>query len=129
MTTAQSYSKMVNQLKSQKKYLGMTYETISERSGVSVASVKRIVSGQLSSAQFEHVLSVAETLGVHFKPEMENAEIMKREQAREKAEELVALTRGNSALEGQSISDSAFQRMIEKTVNDLLAGPHKALWS
>lgn len=123
-------TKIINQLNIQKKRLGMSNGVIAQRSGVSEPTVTRILSGQHSSAHFDHVLAIASILGIDLAiGRIEDPEVMKREQAEEKAEQIMRLVRGNSALEATEIGPEAFQHMRNKTVNELLVGSKRALWA
>jgi hypothetical protein len=39
------------------------------------------------------------------------------------------MVQGTSALEGQAVDGADYQRLIERTTNDLLRGSRKRLWS
>jgi hypothetical protein len=53
----------------------------------------------------------------------------RRAQARAKAEQIARMVQGTSALEGQAVDGVDYQRLIERTTNDLLRGSRKRLWS
>lgn len=121
--------KIINQLKLQKKYLGVGCAVIAQKSGVSEPTINRILSGKHPSAHFSHVLAIAEVLGVDLGARAKDPELMKREQATKKAKQIMRLVRGNSALEGTATSNDAYKRMINKTVSELMAGSTRALWA
>lgn len=124
-----SNEKIINQLKLQKKYLGVSCAVIAQKSGVSEPTVNRILSGKHPSAHFSHVLAIAEVLGVDLGARAKDPEVMKREQAIKKAKQIMKLVRGNSALEATATSQDTYKRMINKTVNELMAGSTRALWA
>lgn len=129
MKQQQSYKDIINALNLQKEHLGIGHAALAEKTSLSLITVKRILSGKGSSAHFEHVLSLAEVLGVNFQARIAaDAESLRRKQAERKARMLIKLVRGNSALEGQGLSALAYKRMFEKTVQELLSGPRKKLW-
>ena len=124
-----SNEKIINQLKLQKKYLGVSCAVIAQKSGVSEPTINRILSGKHQSAHFSHVLAIAEVLGVDLGARVKDPEVMKRKQAIKKAKQIMRLVRGNSALEGTATSLEAYKRMMNKTVNELMAGSTRALWA
>jgi len=129
MGNVQAYHGIIEHLKQQKDHLGMNISVLSERSGVSEPTVQRILSGKHPSAHFAHVLAIAQALGVDLGARVAiDAETMRREQAKKKAETIMRLVRGNSALEGQGLSPAAYQNMLHKTMNELLSGSKQALW-
>jgi hypothetical protein len=50
-------------------------------------------------------------------------------QARKKAERLVGMVQGTSALEAQAVSSRHIGQMIKKTIHELLAGSRRSLWA
>ncbi len=124
-----SVGKIIEQLNVQKKDLGMTNAVLAGRSGVSEPTVVRILSGKHSSAHFDHVLAIADVLGVDLNLQRRDPEVMKRKQAMRKASDIMRLVRGNSALEATETSGEAYKRMLNKTVNELMAGSSRTLWA
>ncbi len=51
------------------------------------------------------------------------------QQARKKAERLVGMVQGTSALEAQAVSSRHIGQMIKKTIQELLAGSRRRLWA
>lgn len=124
------YSRIISSLNLQKEYTGMHFAVLSQKTGISEVTIKRILSGRHPSAHFDHVLSIAAALGVTIEAKItEDAETLRRRQAEQKAKHLMKLVRGNNALEGQSLSRVAYKRMVDKTALQLLSGPKKRLWS
>jgi transcriptional regulator with XRE-family HTH domain len=121
--------KIIEELNIQKKDLGMSNAVIAQRSGVSEPTVTRILSGKHPSAHFDHVMSIAAALGVDVSVlRKADPEVMRHNQAVLKARQIMRLVRGNSALEATKTSKEAFQRMLNKTINELMAGSKRALW-
>jgi hypothetical protein len=54
---------------------------------------------------------------------------VREQQAWKKARKLVGMVQGTSALEGQAVSEAAYQAMVERTYHELLAGSNHRLWS
>ncbi len=123
------YKNIINEFVTKRERLGITYRDLSELSGVSVPTLNRMFLGETPSVQFDAIIAVAYVLKVDITAKTSvSAEKMRREQAERKAEYIMKLVKGNSALEGQGSSKSAYHEMKEKTVNELLA-KKKALWA
>lgn len=123
------YKNIINEFVLKREKLGISYHDLSKLSGVSVPTLNRMFSGQSSSIQFDAIIAVADVLKVDITAKTTvSAEKMRREQAERKAEYLMKLVKGNTALEGQGSSEAAYREMKEKTVNELLA-KKKALWA
>lgn len=116
-------------LDNRRRKLGMSRAILAERSGVSLPTVQRILSGDHPTASFANVASVAEALGmeVQFEAKVEVREL-REEQARKKAERLVGMVKGTSGLEGQALDQTTICEMVNRTVHELLAGPRRTLW-
>lgn len=109
--------------------LGMSFAVISQRSGVSQPTAKRILGGHIGQVSFANVVAVAEALGVRFgAPDLDVRDLL-HQQARMKAEYVARLVQGNSALEGQAVDSAAYQHLIDLTYHELLAGPRRRLWA
>jgi hypothetical protein len=63
-----------------------------------------------------------------FDAESDADEFLER-RAREKAEGLVGMVQGSAALEGQGLDEVVRERMIQRTVHELLAGSRRKLWA
>jgi len=117
-------------LNRRRKELGMTFEALAKRSGVSMPTVVRILSGKDPHAGFDKVSAIARTLAVvvAFQPAGTSQEIKER-QAAKKARELVGLVQGNAGLEAQAVRAAELDSMTRQTAHELLAGPARFLWS
>jgi len=117
-------------LESRRKTLGMSYAALAAKSGVSMRTVVRILSGRHTQASFENVLALAKPLGldVGFQEQVGVDELLER-RAREKAARIVRMVQGTSGLEGQAVSRKELDRMSRRTVHELLAGSRRNLWS
>lgn len=129
MVTTTSQSDLLATLRSRKQELGMTFETLADRSGVSVSTLKRMLAPAAADASMGDTLAVAQALGVTLSARMPSAEEFREEQAHAKARKLVRMVQGTSALESQAVGDDHIRRMIERTVRDLLNGPRRKLWA
>ena len=117
------------QLVSRRESIGMPIAILSARSGVKEPTVKRILGGRAAQASFAHVAAVAEALGTPIGFAAVDPDQFRRAQARAKAEQIARMVQGTSALEGQAVDGVDYQRLIERTTNDLLRGSRKRLWS
>ncbi len=118
---------LMTRLQNRRDELGMSYPALAERSGVSEPTVKRILSGQGGS--FKNVAAVAAALGLTLEFRETDPDVMRREQAQEKATRVARMVQGTSALESQAVDAATYQRLIEKSVHELLAGSPRRLWS
>ena len=127
MTTTLSIS--IDRLTSRRKALGMSFASLAARSRVSEPTVKRILGGHFAEASFANVAAVAEALGSSLGLNETDPEELRRQQARRKAEEVARLVQGTSALESQAVDAQTYNRLIEKSYHELLAGSKRRLWS
>ena len=117
-------------LDKRRRDLGLSYELLARRSGVSRPTVQRILTGRQPAASFANVMSIAEALGLGLRFESRiDPGRLKQEQAERKARSLVALVQGTSGLEGQAVDRGAVESMVEQTTHELLVGPKRKLWS
>ncbi|MBX9641246.1 MAG: helix-turn-helix domain-containing protein [Mycobacteriaceae bacterium] len=120
---------LINLLRRRRAALGMSLPALARRSGVSEPTVNRIFGGRLGAASFANVEAVARALGVSLAPDESNVAHACRTQARQKAEHIARLVQGTSALEGQAIDAATYNRLVEKSYRELLAGPRRRLWA
>ena len=121
---------LFEKLEYRRRELGLSQSALAERSGVSLPTVQRILSGHSPAASFDNTLAIAQALGMQIDvvPMLNAREVLER-QARKKAERLVRMVQGTSALEGQGVSARHIGQMIKKTVQELLAGSRRRLWA
>ena len=121
---------LFEKLEYRRRELGLSQSALSERSGVSLPTVQRILSGHSPAASFDNTLAIAQVLGMQIDvvPALNAREVLEQ-QARKKAERLVRMVQGTSALEGQGVSARHIGQMIKKTVQELLAGSRRRLWA
>ena len=125
-----NHQPLFEKLESRRRELGLSQSALAERSGVSLPTVQRILSGHSSAASFENVVGIAQAMGMQMDvvPIFPAHEILEQ-QARKKAERLVGMVQGTSALETQAVSSWHIGQMINKTVHELLAGSRRRLWA
>lgn len=125
-----SIAHICNELDNRRRALGMPLDELSRRANVSLLTVRRVLAGE-RGARFDTVSAIADALGV---PVLDidrarDIDEMRRDQAVSKAEKLVGLVQGTSALEGQAVDEVYIRHMVQKTINELLCGPRSRLWA
>jgi transcriptional regulator with XRE-family HTH domain len=117
-------------LQNRRKQLGIPYEDLAARSGVSVATAKRILTGHFESASFKHVAAIAETMGLSLDMREESPAFAVRQRAAEQqATRLVRMVMGTSALEAQQISEDQARTLVQESVLRLLQGSPRQVWA
>lgn len=121
---------LFEKLESRRRELGISQSALAERSGVSLPTVQRILTGHSPAASFENTVAITQTLGMQLDvvPIVPAQEVLEQ-QARKKAERLVGMVQGTSALEAQAVSSRHIGQMIKKTIQELLAGSRRRLWA
>jgi transcriptional regulator with XRE-family HTH domain len=124
------YPNLYEKLENRRRELGLSQSALAARSGVSLPTVQRILSGHCPTASFENTLAIARALGMQLDavPICEPQEILE-EQARKKAKQLIGMVQGTSALEGQGISGKQIAEMVQRTADELLWGSRRRLWA
>ena len=114
-------------LQRRRKALGMTVAQLAQRSGVSVATVNRVLAGS-EGASIAHVTAVAVALGLslQFRSARSIPSLRAREAIR-KAKRAVALTQANATLEKQGVSRTV-ARAIQKQISYRLLKSGRKLW-
>jgi len=127
MTNRQS---LFDKLESRRRELGLSQSALAERSGVSLPTIQRILTGRSPAASFENMVSIAQAMGMQLDVvPISPAEEILEHQARKKAQRLVGMVQGTSALEAQAVSSRHTGQMITKTIQELLAGSRRRLWA
>lgn len=107
-------------LNARRRALGMSYAVLADRSGVSPATVKRVVGDPDYDPSVSTLCAVAEALGVSLDLRARHdVDAMLDRQARRKAEQLAGVVQGPQAR----------ARMVKRTVSLLLAGSRRRLWA
>ena len=121
---------LVRDLDRRRRELGLSYEVLAQRCGVSRPTLQRILSGRHRTARFANIVAIASALGFDLKLDSRiDPRDLKRTQAERKAKKLVGIVQGTSALEGQALDASTLEALVEETTHKLLAGPNRRLWS
>lgn len=119
----------IDRLRHRRQQLGMSFSAVAERSGVSEPTVKRIFGGHAEGASFVHVAAVAAALGFAIGFQEQDVDSLRKEQALKKAEQIARLVQGTSALESQAVDEQTYQRLVDQSYHELLAGSPRRLWS
>jgi transcriptional regulator with XRE-family HTH domain len=121
---------MSRRLNERREKLGISCSILAKRTGVSLRSIQRILSGEEPNPGFATVASLAHELGVGVRFDEElNVRTIRRRQAERKAERILAIVQGSSALEAQAMTRETIRNLREKTINELLAGSDRKLWA
>jgi len=124
---------LMGQIAARKKRLGMSYAVLAARSGVSEATLKRMLNAddqQQHSPRIDCLTAVLDSLGMSLvtKPTLKVEELRYRE-ADAKARRLVQLLQGTSALEEQGLDKAEIERLVSKARQELLDGTNRRLWA
>jgi len=123
---------MTTTLERRRKKVGMSKIRLSERAGVSVATVHRLLGGTETRLSVGSVTVLAAALGLEVVlgarvrvEETESATAFRERQARHKARRRVRKSTGS----GKGVPEKVARELEEQTVLDLLAGSPRRLWS
>jgi len=116
-------------LDERRRELRMTIPQLARRSGISTATVARVLRGEPTVAM-GHVCAVADALGmqVWVRPRL-SVDSLVRRAAKAKARRAAALVQATSALEAQGLSRHQFDAMVDRTARELQAAGGKTLWA
>ena len=125
-----NFGELIGFLDQRRKQLGMSRPSLAARSGISLPTASRILSGEQQNANLSTVLAMAGVLGVRLNLEVDcDVDDLLERQARQKAERLVGMVHGSAALEGQGLDEDTRERMVRRTVHELRAGSKRRLWA
>jgi transcriptional regulator with XRE-family HTH domain len=120
---------LLNRLDDRRQALGLSVHDLATRSGLSMMTVNRILSGNHPNASWANVLAIARALGldVEFNPSAD-VEELREQQAARKADELTRMIQGTSALEAQALDPTQLDQMRRRIARELLTGSNRMLW-
>jgi transcriptional regulator with XRE-family HTH domain len=118
----------MNTLEQRRRELGMSRPALARRSGVSLATVNRVLGDGMGQASFKNVVAIAEALGMPFRWAASPAFAFRQRQAKLKSKQLAAMVQGTSALEGQAVEQAVQEEIEEEIECRLLAGSKRKLW-
>jgi transcriptional regulator with XRE-family HTH domain len=120
---------LIQRLDHRRRELGMSHAALAQRCGVSEPTVKRILGGRALGASFGNVAAIAAALGMPLGFAESDAAEIRRTQARKKAEHVARMVQGTSGLESQGLDAREFERLVEQTYHELMAGSGRKLWA
>lgn len=115
------------QLERRRREIGMSQVALAKRSGVSLPTVQRILSGNHPTASFASVLAISDALGIEI--EMKSDHEFTKQVATEKARRLVGAVQATSGLEGQAIEPHQLNELVDSAVHALMSGSRRKLWA
>lgn len=120
----------VARLDERRRKPGMSANALAQRSGVSLPTVQRILSGRHLNASFQSIVAMSNALGIEIElKETVGVHEFARQSAREKARRLVGLVQGTSGLEGQAVDERKMDELTEHAFAALMAGSRQKLWT
>jgi transcriptional regulator with XRE-family HTH domain len=113
----------------------MSKADLARRAGISVPTVRRLLSGREKRARTDIVAAIADALGVEVRLsaspsvyESSKVSEFREAHARAKAKRLARLVQGTMALEAEAVGMDVLDAMEEQNVHALLAGSGRRLW-
>jgi transcriptional regulator with XRE-family HTH domain len=113
----------------------MSKADLARRAGVSLPTIRRLLSGREDRARTDIVAAIAEALGVEVRlgqtqyvHETIDVSAFRMLQARAKARKLARLVQGTMALEAEAVAEDVLDEIEEQNVHALLAGSGRRLW-
>lgn len=121
---------MSRQLNQRRQKLGISCAVLAKRAGISLRSVQRILSGEETNPGLATLTALARELGVGVcLDDQADVYTLRRRQAERKAQRILAIVQGSSALEAQGLPRKSLREMRDKTIHELLAGSPRKLWA
>ncbi len=115
-------------LQSRVNELEISISDLARRSGVSRATVIRILGGKDQHYSVSNLQAILSVLGISMDLVATPAEQFKEAIATQKAQRLIALTQGNVALESQAVSTASAQEHLSATKARIVSSSRK-LWA
>jgi hypothetical protein len=116
------------ELESHRRSLGMSCAALAKRSGLSLRTVQRVLSGTEPRASLSAVVRIAAAMEGSIALQFSDANQTRRRAAEQKAERLVDLVQGTMGLEAQAVDARTLAELRQRTVRDLLRGSSRRLW-
>jgi transcriptional regulator with XRE-family HTH domain len=121
-------SEIVVRIQKRRRDLGISVSDLARRSGVSRATVIRILDGSDHEFSFANLQAILLALGISLDLTEIPAELFIDQVATTKAKRLIALTQGNVALESQAVPQTSAQCHLDETKARIAASSRK-LWA
>lgn len=119
---------IVARIQERKRELDISVSDLARRSGVSRATVIRILGGEDHEFSFANLQAILLALGISLDLTAIPAEQFRDQIATAKAKRLLALTQGNVALESQAVSHASAQSHLEEA-KARIASSSRKLWA
>jgi transcriptional regulator with XRE-family HTH domain len=119
---------IVARIQERKRELDISVSDLARRSGVSRATVIRLLAGEDHEFSFANLQAILLALGISLELTEIPAEQFRDQIATAKAKRLLALTQGNVALESQAVSQASAQAHLEET-KARIASSSRKLWA
>lgn len=123
LQSTESYSE---QIRSLRQLLGMTQAQLAKRASQQERLIRRLETAEETDPQLSTLMKTAQGLGaeliIRFVPKKPIQELLE-EQAKKRAEAIIQMSKGSSAMEEQEPSASIVQLQIDKLVEELLQKP------
>lgn len=123
-----SQSEILARIQKRIQDLEISVSDLARRSGVSRATVIRILGGEDHEFSFTNLQAILLALGISLDLTEIPAEQFRDQIATAKAKRLVALTQGNVALESQAVSRASAQSHLEEA-KARIASSSRKLWA
>lgn len=122
------HSEILARIQKRKQDLEISVSDLARRSGVSRATVIRILGGQDHEFSFANLQAILLALGISLDLTEIPAEQFRDQIATAKAKRLVALTQGNVALESQAVPRASALSHLEEA-KARIASSNRKLWA
>ena len=114
----------------QRRALKMPLDVVAEQSGVSRATVCRVLVEKNTSARIENVMAIAGVLGATFEIHVQEPEKLVEWYVQEQAKQLVQMVQGTMALESQGITDqNHLNELVDVAAAEIRNKPRKKMWA
>ena len=121
-------SEIIARIQKRKRDLDISVSDLARRSGVSRATVIRILGGEDHEFSFANLQAILLALGISLDLKEIPADQFKDQIATAKANRLVALAQGNVALESQAVSRASAQAHVDEA-KARIASSSRKLWA
>ena len=123
------------QLDQHRRELGMSRAVVAKLAGVSEPTVTRVLTSKERAPTFPVIRAIAMALQVEIRVGDEisvdpliDPDDCRKQRARAKAIQLVQRLQGSMGLEAQAVDSTTIDKMVDRTMIQLLAGSKRKLW-
>jgi transcriptional regulator with XRE-family HTH domain len=119
----------LSDLEKQRRLLKMSYRVLADKSGVSLATIRRVLKARKTSSSLDSVLAIAGVLGAAFEVKIEDPEKVVERQILTTARDIAMMVQGTMALESQGTTDPKhIEALVEIAAREMRAKPRKRIW-